>query len=1092
MQKKALAIFLTLAMLATFISAFAVPSATAPAGTFNKDGAGNIIIPYAKTAPTLDGVAATGEWADAVTISLTHENATWVTKNSKYANPIYNSKALIKSTAYASGTFSYMWRDEGLYLKIAVNDPTPTWTPDYIATNNGTDCVQVVMDPTGEDLGSGKACLTFSPNSTYSGNGNSTVCLPGDPLYPDKPFWSCLGSGYCPDWNSTDKDNDGNTIYPTQALIPMASKCVRINAASPQTPLTAADLDKNYAVVTSYVIELCITNNFFTYNNHTYTVREGQTIKLGNVLVDYFHTFAGIIESTQSSSSYLRLHDSFGDLTKNTALDNNGLGFSSTYTSFVFGEKPVQHDHVYAWTHDTNSSGVASTHTGTCDCGNTIQNQPCSFDGGVLSPDKTYYTKTCSKCSYSYNEIHTHSFSNWAHEAGSVPAMHIRTCSCGQTESGECTFGPGVVSADGTFLKYTCTVCGFSYDVPHEHLYTNWTHDVNSSPSTHTGTCECGLTSTQACTFDAGVLSADGTYYTYTCAVCGYHYDVAHQHTYNSWTHDVNSSPSTHTGMCDCGVTSTQSCTFDSGVLSADGTYYTYTCTVCGYSYDVAHQHAYNSWTHDTNSSPSTHTSTCACGMASTEACTFDAGVLSADKTHYTYTCTVCGYHYDVAHQHAYNSWIHDANSSPSTHTGTCSCGLIATESCMFDSGVLSADGTRFTYTCAKCGYSYDVSTASVVITGDAKYSKTVTATVYNAPSGVDLQYQWKLDGVNVGKNSPTYTIYADELDKSLTVTVTSNDGSIDITSGAVIPERLPTKAPVAPVLASKTDTSVTLVSLGSREYSKDGINWQTSNVFTGLTPDTEYNFYARLAHPGFDTSAASKPLSVFTEKSTAPISVSLTKTASYGSSVVATVTGAPTGATLKYQWYLDNTPVGTNTDTYTVATGSLGKVISCEVTINGTTTIKSGSVIAKPERAAMPTTIPQIINRTSTTINVQPQAGIEYSVDDGATWNTTGEFTGLNPGTMYTLWSRRVANLPNYIESYALRSRVVTVAQSSDFTVTIEGSGKYCTELTAHISGIDTAGKKITYQWMRGDQISGPNSNKYFCYMEDIGKEVT
>ncbi|PWM44408.1 MAG: hypothetical protein DBX47_05625, partial [Clostridiales bacterium] len=384
------------------------------------------------------------------------------------------------------------------------------------------------------------------------------------------------------------------------------------------------------------------------------------------------------------------------------------------------------------------------------------------------------------------------------------------------------------------------------------------------------------------------------------------------------------------------------------------------------------------------------------------------------------------------------------------------------------------------------------VSSSSVAITGDAKYSKTVTATVYNAPSGVDLQYQWKLDGVNVGKNSPTYTIYADELDKSLTVTVTSNDGSIDITSGAVIPERLPTKAPVAPVLASKTDTSVTLVSLGSREYSKDGINWQTSNVFTGLTPDTEYNFYARLAHPGFDTSAASKPLSVFTEKSTAPISVSLTKTASYGSSVVATVTGAPTGATLKYQWYLDNTPVGTNTDTYTVATGSLGKVISCEVTINGTTTIKSGSVIAKPERAAMPTTIPQIINRTSTTINVQPQAGIEYSVDDGATWNTTGEFTGLNPGTMYTLWSRRVANLPNYIESYALRSRVVTVAQSSDFTVTIEGSGKYCTELTAHISGIDTAGKKITYQWMRGDQISGPNSNKYFCYMEDIGKEVT
>ena len=53
---------------------------------------------------------------------------------------------------------------------------------------------------------------------------------------------------------------------------------------------------------------------------------------------------------------------------------------------------------------------------------------------------------------------------------------------------------------------------------------------------------------------------------------------------------------------------------------------------------------------------------------------------------------------------------------------------------------------------------------------------------------------------------------------------------------------------PSAPTLAKKTYNSVTLTVRTGYEYSRDGINWQASNVFTGLAPETNYFFYQRKA----------------------------------------------------------------------------------------------------------------------------------------------------------------------------------------------------------------------------------------------------
>jgi peptidoglycan hydrolase-like protein with peptidoglycan-binding domain/lysophospholipase L1-like esterase len=53
---------------------------------------------------------------------------------------------------------------------------------------------------------------------------------------------------------------------------------------------------------------------------------------------------------------------------------------------------------------------------------------------------------------------------------------------------------------------------------------------------------------------------------------------------------------------------------------------------------------------------------------------------------------------------------------------------------------------------------------------------------------------------------------------------------------------------PSAPTLASKTDTSITLVSNALNEFSIDsGSTWQSSEVFTSLTPITSYTFVTRV-----------------------------------------------------------------------------------------------------------------------------------------------------------------------------------------------------------------------------------------------------
>jgi len=147
--------------------------------------------------------------------------------------------------------------------------------------------------------------------------------------------------------------------------------------------------------------------------------------------------------------------------------------------------------------------------------------------------------------------------------------------------------------------------------------------------------------------------------------------------------------------------------------------------------------------------------------------------------------------------------------------------------------------------------------------TSTPRTGNAITATP--AANGVTYNYQWYAGSTPVGGNSNIYTCTNADIGKVIKVVVTSSTGTptgkIEAQTAAVLKATGPV-APAAPVLASKTDKSVTLVAVPGYEYSNDkntvaaNMLWQDSPVFTGLTPGASYPFYQRIK--ATDTAVAS------------------------------------------------------------------------------------------------------------------------------------------------------------------------------------------------------------------------------------------
>ena len=255
-----------------------------------------------------------------------------------------------------------------------------------------------------------------------------------------------------------------------------------------------------------------------------------------------------------------------------------------------------------------------------------------------------------------------------------------------------------------------------------------------------------------------------------------------------------------------------------------------------------------------------------------------------------------------------------------------------------------------------------------------------------------------------------------------------ANNGTI-IGSGSITPEekKLTYKAaPSTPVIVSVSADSITLqpiVGETAVEYSKDNTKWQSETTFSGLTAATSYTFYARYQENGFykDPSPQSDGSDPAYTAYAAPDT-----NESYSIDYTAETITVSDG-------YEVNTDSGFGTGTV-VTSGSTvtpGQTFHVRKAANGSIPASAGTAFTIPARPAAPAA-PTVKSKTSGSVTLEAIPGAQYSMDGGATWQDSPEFTGLSSSTEYSFVARYGATESRFASLASAELNVTTNAALS------------------------------------------------------------
>ncbi|MEZ0484434.1 putative Ig domain-containing protein [Fibrella aquatica] len=409
---------------------------------------------------------------------------------------------------------------------------------------------------------------------------------------------------------------------------------------------------------------------------------------------------------------------------------------------------------------------------------------------------------------------------------------------------------------------------------------------------------------------------------------------------------------------------------------------------------------------------------------------------------------------------------------------------LTGTASSPIFSQLLTASGTglqTFTLTVSSSGQ-LSRATTSVTVSQPAAASITYPGTLYctlsgeatsptltgtsggtysSSPAGLNLNSttgQFIANTSQPGSYTVTYALPAQGscpavvATAMLTIASPPTLGSIELTQ---------------PTCAVPTGTiSVSAVGQGTIDYSKDGITWQLSGVFSGLLPGS-YTIQARAQ----SAAACIRTVSNFT------IDPVPTRTASISYAAGpycqnASTTYAPTRTGLSGGSF-SSSPVGLSINSggtvfpvfsqpgsYTVSY-TLPAQESCPAVV----ATASLTIIAAPTfvfGGGFPGTIqPTCVNPTGTiSLSATGSGAVEYSRDNGANWQASGTFANLPPNQLYTILARSAVN-PACTRSLSLSINAIPSPPVASI-LTPGGTTLSCT--TPSLSLTATGGG--TYRW--------------------------
>ena len=413
--------------------------------------------------------------------------------------------------------------------------------------------------------------------------------------------------------------------------------------------------------------------------------------------------------------------------------------------------------------------------------------------------------------------------------------------------------------------------------------------------------------------------------------------------------------------------------------------------------------------------------------------------------------------------------------------------------------------------------------TPSLVITASATTlcsGTTATFTASPTNGGTTPSYQWKVNGINVGTNSATYStssllngdIVTCVLGSSLSCisssAVTSN--AITMTVNPYTPVSVSISSSVGATICQGTTVNFTATPVNggtspSYQWQINGFNvgtnsanYSTSSLSNGNVVSCILTSNAACSNP---TSASSNDITMTVNTVSAPtLTISSAQGTSIcaGTSVFFTATETNGGSSPNYQWKINGSNVGPNSAFFNTNTLVQGDIVTCVVTsnaacVNGQTAASNALVFSVTTNV----TPSVVINASATTLCSGATATFTASpTNGGATpsyqWKVNGINVGANSATYSTssllngdIVTCVLGSSLSCISSSAVTSNAITMTVNPYTPVSVSISSSVgatiCQGTTANFTATPVNGGTIpSYQWLINGFNVGANASTY------------
>lgn len=401
----------------------------------------------------------------------------------------------------------------------------------------------------------------------------------------------------------------------------------------------------------------------------------------------------------------------------------------------------------------------------------------------------------------------------------------------------------------------------------------------------------------------------------------------------------------------------------------------------------------------------------------------------------------------------------------------------------------------------------------------------TVKLTAVATNGGSNPVYQWRINGVAAGINSPEFTcspLSGDLITCQLTSNSTCISGANPVVSNGITLSSAPTLTPTVSIAASATTvcqgTPVTLTAATVNGGDIPGWQWKVNGLNSGNNQESftylptngdqiTCTLNSSLSCAGTNP-ATSVPVSM-TVNPLLPVSVTIAASQNpccQGNFVTFTATGNNGGSAPAYQWQVNCVNVGTNSPTFVYAPQN-GDVVVCRFTsslecVSGNPFLSENINMVVLPVLPVSLTISPSVNPFCNGTNVTFSATcVNEGTNPSYQWIVNNQNVGLSNGT-YTyppldgdIVKCQLTSSLACVSGNPTLSNELSMEGSSSLAVGVsisESQNPVCSGSFVIFTAVPTnPGAAPTYQWKVNGNNTGPN-NKYFQYEPANGDVVT